>query len=327
MATVKAEGLSKTYVVHPQAPGLLGALRGLLPSKGREVEAVGGLTFTIERGSFVGFVGPNGAGKSTTLKMLTGILAPTAGALEVCGVVPHRDRVALASRIGVVFGQRTQLWWDLSPGEGFDLLGRIYRVPPVDFRSRREELVERLDLGPLLDVPVRKLSLGQKMRCELAAALLHAPELLLLDEPTIGLDVVVRDALHAFLRTLSAERGTTVLLTSHDLDDIERLCHRVMVIDRGRILHDGDLTSLRTRYGHRRRVELHLREVPDGPLPVPDAATVVEQQDRRVVIELDAERLAVPELLRRLLADHDVLDVTVQEARIEDTIKRMVGGD
>jgi ABC-2 type transport system ATP-binding protein len=323
LVIVRTVGLRKQFVLHDQAPGLLGAVRSLFSTRSRTVDAVLDATFAIEPGEFVGYVGPNGAGKSTTLKMLTGILLPSGGQVEVCGVVPHRERMQLAASIGVVFGQRTQLWWDLPAGEGFSLLARIYRIGPADFARRLGELTERLGLADLLPVQVRKLSLGQKMRCELAASLLHAPRLLLLDEPTIGLDVVVKDELHKFLRELNRERGTTVLLTSHDLDDIERLCRRVIVIDRGRVLHDGDLASLRTRYGHHRKVVLQLRDPLDGPLPLPDGARVVEQQGRRLVLDVDVDRGSVPELLRTLLAAHDVVDLSVHEAGIEDVVKRM----
>jgi ABC-2 type transport system ATP-binding protein len=320
MAVLRAVALRREFRVLDHRPGLVGALRSLLSTSGRTVEAVAGLDLAVEAGAFVGLVGPNGAGKSTTLKLLTGILVPTSGEVEVCGCVPHRERTSLARRIGVVFGQRTALWWDLPASEGFALLRRIYGVDAATFARRRDELCDRLGLGPLLDVPVRKLSLGQKMRCELAAALLHGPEVLFLDEPTIGLDVVVKEELHAFLRALNADHGTTVVLTSHDLDDIERLCRRVVVVDQGRVLHDGDLGSLHARYGLRRQLVLHLREVP-GRVEVPDGAEVVEASGARVVVAFDG--IAAPQLVAALLGSLDVADLSIQEPRIEDVIKRM----
>ncbi|MBG0830015.1 ATP-binding cassette domain-containing protein [Planomonospora sp. ID67723] len=211
----------------------------------RTVHAVRELSFTVGAGEFVGYLGPNGAGKSTTIKMLTGILAPTSGRLEVAGLDPTHRRTALARRIGVVFGQRTTLWWDLPLRDSFELVRHLYKVDRDDFRSRLAELAELLDLGGFLHTPVRQLSLGQRMRGDITAALLHDPSVLILDEPTIGLDVVSKAAMREFLRRLNAERGTTVLLTTHDLGDIEKLCRRIMLIDRGRLGFDGTLDDLR----------------------------------------------------------------------------------
>ena len=300
---------------------------GLFSRAGRDVEAVSDVSFTIEPGEFVGYVGPNGAGKSTTLKMLTGILSPTSGQVRVCGLQPTRDRIQLARRIGVVFGQRTQLWWDLPAQEGFQLLRHIYGLEEHGFRKRLGLLVERLGIADLLGVPVRQLSLGQKMRCELVAALLHRPEVLFLDEPTIGLDVVVKEELHTFLRSLNRDGGTTVLLTSHDLDDIEQLCRRVMVIDRGRVLHDGDLGSLWTRYGHERRLVLQLRDAPEGgPLGLPAGTRVKERLGARLVLAFDSDRVRAPDLVRHVLSRYDVVDLEVREARIEDIVKNIYRG-
>ncbi|MBB5780196.1 ABC transporter ATP-binding protein [Nonomuraea jabiensis] len=208
------------------------------------VHAVSDLSFTVSAGEFVGYLGPNGAGKSTTIKMLCGILTPTSGRVRVAGLDPSRRRTSLARRIGVVFGQRTTLWWDLPLADSFELIRHLYRVDRVTFRSRLGELTETLDLGEFLRTPVRQLSLGQRMRGDLAAALLHAPDVLVLDEPTIGLDVVSKAGIREFLQRVNAERGTTVLLTTHDLGDIERLCRRVMVIDHGRLAFDGTLDDL-----------------------------------------------------------------------------------
>ena len=235
MALIEVEDLRRTFVVRRRT--------GRVRRVATEVHAVDGISFEVERGEMVGYSGPNGAGKSTTIKMLTGILVPTAGRLSVAGVDPSRIRVDLTRRIGVVFGQRTSLWWDLPLRDSFELLRRIYRVEPGRFRRNLDEFCELLALGELLDTPVRQLSLGQRMSGDIAAALLHDPEILYLDEPTIGLDVVSKSRLREFLRRINAERQVTLLLTTHDLQDIEQLCSRVMVIDHGSLVYDGSTRS------------------------------------------------------------------------------------
>ena len=223
MPQIEVRGLAKTFRVAERLPGLAGAFRGLFHRRMRDVHALGGVDFDIERGELVGYIGPNGAGKSTTIKILAGILNPTAGTCRVDGLTPWRDRRRHVARIGVVFGQRTQLWWDLPVIESFDLLRDIYRIPAAAYRDNRDRLIALMDLEPLLDVPVRQLSLGQRMRSDLAAALLHGPSLLFLDEPTIGLDAVSKLAIRDFVRELNREAQVTVLLTTHDMDDIEAL--------------------------------------------------------------------------------------------------------
>jgi ABC-2 type transport system ATP-binding protein len=232
MLQILVESLAKTYRVAERAPGLAGALRGLVRRRWREVHALVDVSFSLEAGELLAFIGPNGAGKSTTVKILSGILRPTSGRVEVGGLVPYEDRVRHVARIGVVFGQRSQLWWDLPVLDGFDLLADIYRVEPAHYRRRRDELVAMLRLEPLLDQPVRQLSLGQRMRAEFAAALLHDPAILFLDEPTIGLDAPSKLAVRAFVRRLNREQGVTVLLTTHDMHDVEALAERVIVIAR-----------------------------------------------------------------------------------------------
>lgn len=233
---IELDGVEKVFDVRKKT--------GFLRSERRQVRAVDSISFTVARGEMVGYIGPNGAGKSTTIKMLTGILTPSGGRLRVAGLDPSRERTRVARRIGVVFGQRTTLWWDLPLIDSYRLMHRMYRVPDARFRENLDRCVELLQLGALLDVPVRQLSLGQRMRGDIAAALLHDPEVLYLDEPTIGLDVVSKVRVREFLRDLNAERGTTVLLTTHDLTDIEQLCRRVMVIDHGRLMYDGALSGL-----------------------------------------------------------------------------------
>lgn len=255
MPQIVVDHLRKTYKVHERDPGVLGALRALVRPRYRTVDALCGVSFELERGELLGFIGPNGAGKSTTIKILAGILRPDGGRVEVDGRDPFADRERHVSRIGVVFGQRTQLWWDLPVNDGFALLRDIYRVDPVRFTRTRDELVALLHLERLLDQPVRQLSLGQRMRAEIAAALLHEPDILFLDEPTIGLDAPSKLAVRDFVLRANRARGTTVLLTTHDMHDIEALAQRVIVIGHGRVLADSPVEALRSQVIAARRLD------------------------------------------------------------------------
>ncbi|MFF3907324.1 ATP-binding cassette domain-containing protein [Streptomyces sp. NPDC001848] len=293
---------------------------GFLKSERRQVRAVDSISFTVARGEMVGYIGPNGAGKSTTIKMLTGILTPSGGRLRVAGIDPSRERSRLAQRIGVVFGQRTTLWWDLPLVDSYRLMHRMYRIPDARYRENLDRLVELLELGALLDVPVRQLSLGQRMRGDIAAALLHDPEVLYLDEPTIGLDVVSKAKVREFLREVNAERGTTVLLTTHDLQDIEQLCSRVMVIDHGRLMYDGPLTGLHEVGDSERTLVVDLeRELP--PVQAPPAR-VVRVEGPRQWLAFPASQSAAP-LVARIAAEYPLVDLSVREPDIEAVIAKM----
>ncbi|WP_141506329.1 ABC transporter ATP-binding protein [Paenibacillus luteus] len=255
MLAIDVKDLRKQFSVQKNREGLSGALKDLFKREYNEVTAVKDISFQIPQGEICGYIGENGAGKSTTIKMLTGILVPTSGELKVNGYVPFKDREKFVNGIGVVFGQRSQLWWDIGVIESFQLLRKVYRVSEADFRKRLNELVERLQLGELLNRPVRKLSLGQRMRCELVASLLHNPSILFLDEPTIGLDIVVKTEIRDFLLQMNKEQGTTILLTTHDLQDIEALCSRVIMLDDGRIIYDGGLDDLKNRWSKGREIQ------------------------------------------------------------------------
>jgi ABC-2 type transport system ATP-binding protein len=309
---IELDGVEKVFDVRRRV--------GLLRRERHEVRAVDGISFTVPRGEVVGYIGPNGAGKSTTIKMLTGILTPSAGRVRVDGIDPSRDRTRLARRIGVVFGQRTTLWWDLPLKDSYELVRRMYRVPDAVYARNLDACVELLELGPLLEVPVRQLSLGQRMRGDITAALLHDPEVLYLDEPTIGLDVVSKTRVREFLRDFNAERGTTVLLTTHDLTDIETLCRRVMVIDHGRVVHDGDLAGLHAvGRSERTLVADFARELPPVELP---GARCVRVEGPRQSFAFPAGESAAP-LVAALAAHHPLVDLSIREPAIEDVIARM----
>ncbi|GAA3842420.1 ATP-binding cassette domain-containing protein [Saccharothrix violaceirubra] len=288
----------------------------------RVVTAVADVSFDIAAGEAVGYVGPNGAGKSTTIKMLTGILVPTAGHVRVAGVDPSRDRRALARRIGVVFGQRSQLWWDLPLRDSFDLLRSVYRVPAADHARRLHECVDLLGLAAFLDTPVRQLSLGQRMRGEVTAALLHAPDLLVLDEPTIGLDLESKEKLREFLAELNTRRGTTLLLTTHDLDDIERLCPRLVVIDRGTVLVDGPLDRLRTEVAPERTLVVDLERPGPSVADLPGVVSVRAEGLRLRIAFRRAETTAAA-LIAAVAARVDVHDVAVAEPEIDDVVREL----
>nr|WP_260328277.1 ABC transporter ATP-binding protein [Streptomyces sp. Ag109_O5-1] len=311
---IEVDGVEKVFEVRKKT--------GFLKRERRQVRAVDELSFTVARGEMVGYIGPNGAGKSTTIKMLTGILTPSGGRLRVAGIDPSRERTKLAHRIGVVFGQRTTLWWDLPLIDSYRLMHRMYRIPDARYRENLDRLVELLSLDTLLDVPVRQLSLGQRMRGDIVAALLHDPDVLYLDEPTIGLDVISKSKVRDFLRELNEEHGTTVLLTTHDLQDIEQLCSRVMVIDHGRLMYDGPLAGLHEVGESERTLVVDLeRELP--PIDMGGAARVVKVEGPRQWLAFPASESAAP-LVARVAAEYPLVDLSVREPDIETVIAKML---
>jgi ABC-2 type transport system ATP-binding protein len=314
VAVIELENVSRTFTVSSRT--------GRRRSR-REVHAVDDISFTVERGEVVGYIGPNGAGKSTTIKMLTGILVPSGGSIRVAGVDPSRHRLKLAKRIGVVFGQRTTLWWDLPLKDSFAVLQKMYDVPRARHTENLATFVELLDLGDLLDVPVRQLSLGQRMRGDIAAALLHDPEIVYLDEPTIGLDIISKAKLREFLQQINAERRTTVILTTHDLDDIEALCSRVMVIDHGHKVYDGTLTGLRSSQTAPRTLVVDLA-ASMGPIAI-DGAEVVKVDGPRQWLSFPAGTSAAP-LVAQVAANYPLVDLSVAEPSIEEVIARIYAG-
>ncbi len=323
VSVIVVENLVKTFRVAERRAGVAGAMVGLVRRRYRTVRALDGVSFSLDEGELLGYIGPNGAGKSTTVKILSGILVPDSGKVEVLGNTPWKRRIETVAQIGVVFGQRTQLWWDLPVIESFELLRDIYRVPQSEYERNRDELVELLEIESLLDTPVRQLSLGQRMRCDLTAALLHSPRILYLDEPTIGLDAVSKLAVREFVRRLNRERRVTVILTTHDMDDIEALCRRVIVIHDGRIFLDGTLGELRTRVTRERRLIVDLA-CENGEVSDPDAE-VISREPRRVTLRFDPERVAPAELIARITARHEIRDLFVENPPIEEIIARLYG--
>jgi ABC-2 type transport system ATP-binding protein len=313
VALIELEDVEKTFVVKVK--------RGRLRRERRVVHAVDRVSFEIDGGELIGYVGPNGAGKSTTVKMLTGILVPSGGRVSVAGLDPSRQRIQLARRIGVVFGQRVQLWWDLPLRDSFELLRHIYRVPAERHRENVRQFVETLELAPFLETPVRQLSLGQRMRGELTAAMLHDPQILFLDEPTIGLDVVAKARVREFLSAANRERGVTVLLTTHDLADIERLCSRLLILDHGRVIYDGSIERLMERYGEERTLVVDLEE-PAPPLEL-DGARVVRVEGPRQWLRFRRGDTSAARLTAAVAERARLVDLAIEEPDIEDVVRKI----
>jgi len=324
VSAIELEGLRKVFRVRERTRGFGGALRGLFAPRTREVVAVDGVSFAIAPGERVAFVGPNGAGKSTTLKVLSGILRPSAGRVRVAGLEPGRDRGQLGYKIGAVFGQRSQLWVHLPAADSFDLLARIYELAPAEYRARRAELMKAFELGEIAEKPVRQLSLGERMRCELVASLLHRPEILFLDEPTIGLDVVAKATIRDLVRERSLSDGCTVLLTSHDTGDMERVCERVLVIHRGQLLLDRPVEALRRSFIPRKRIrvvseEAELAIALPGVVRLPSAPHKTE-------LEVDLRAIGVDRVVAAIVASGRVLDLSVEDPPMEEIVGAIYGG-
>ncbi|WP_420643026.1 ABC transporter ATP-binding protein [Candidatus Leptofilum sp.] len=321
MNIIEVTNLQKHFSVRKHFSGRFGSVRSFFSRESTRVRAVDGISFGVEPGELVGYLGPNGAGKSTTIKMLTGLLVPSGGDVVVNGRIPHQERQQYVARIGVVFGQRTTLWWDLPVIESLELLRHVYQIPTDLFRQNLAEFTEMLEMEPFLHTPVRSLSLGQRMRADIAAALLHNPDLLFLDEPTIGLDVVAKERIRQFIQHVNAERGTTVLLTTHDLADVQRLCQRVMIIDRGKLLFDGRLQSLQNQFGGKRELVVDFAQ--DYEAVAIEGATVINYHDSRATYQFRRGEISASELIGRISSQYRVQDLAVREPDIEGTIRRI----
>ncbi len=321
MALIEVKNLVKEYVVIKRKSGFKNFVLGMFYPQKIKVRAVDNIDFTIEQGEIVGYLGPNGAGKSTTIKMLTGILHPTSGTLKIDGLSPQQDRKAVVKKLGVVFGQRTQLYWELRLGESFELLKRIYQVDDKLFKQNLDNMCEVLGIRELLDIPVRQLSLGQRMKGDLAAAMLHSPSILFLDEPTIGLDVEAKHAIRKFIEEINRMFKVTVILTTHDLDDVEQLCSRLVVINHGKIIEDGPLDKLMEK------LALHRILVVDFASPYEDihypGAEVIKQNGHKAWIQFEKSRMTAAELIADLSKTYQIKDLSVQEPNIEDIIREV----
>lgn len=315
---IKVEGITKSFKVAKRSNGLLQAAKALVHREHTIVEALKDISFTIEPGEMVGYIGPNGAGKSTTIKIMSGILVPDGGTCNIMGFTPWKNRVEYVKNIGVVFGQRSQLWWDVPVIDSFELLKDIYKIPQPEYKSTFDLLVETLELKDIINAPVRQLSLGQRMRCEIAASLIHNPQILFLDEPTIGLDAVSKIAVRQFIKTINQEKGVTVVLTTHDMNDIEALANRVILIGKGSLLYDGNLEELRKRFGTQKTITADYRKNPN-PIDI-DGTSVITWSPEHVVLSIDTEQILSSEVITKLSSQVELLDVTIESQPIEDII-------
>ncbi len=325
MSVIDVKQLTKVFKIPKKEPGLGGAVKGLFHPQYQNKTAVNEISFQLNAGEIVGYIGVNGAGKSTTIKMLTGVLMPTSGSINVLGRDPHKQRVDNAHDIGVVFGQRTQLWWDLALIESLNLIAKIYNVHPVKYKLMLNQFTETLELDELLKIPVRNMSLGQKMRSELAAALIHEPRIVYLDEPTIGLDLIVKERIRDFIKAQCISKGMTVILTTHDLGDIEELCQRVIIIDDGRIIYDGPIETIKKRFGKFREITFETVEEVKR-LDLPNGAEMLSTDDHKVQIRFDRTISTASKVAGTVMNQIDVRDFSLSEPELSDIVKQIYNG-
>lgn len=333
---IEVKHVSKEFVSPKKYPGLKGAIKGLFSNEKVVKKAVDDISFTIQDGEIVGYIGSNGAGKSTTIKMMTGIMMPTSGECLVNGVNPSKQRKQNAQEIGVVFGQRTQLWWDLPLSESFTILKEIYNVSDEDYAQRMEFLNNVLELNEFFDRPVRTLSLGQRMRADLGAALLHNPKVLYLDEPTIGLDIVVKDNIRAAIKEINEKYQTTVILTTHDIDDIEELCSRIIIIDEGKKIYDGSLTELKDTYGMMRTVSMEVKRhkdiagldlVKELDVSAEECEVTFDEERKVLSVRFNKHKIQVPQILNVVMERTEVSDIQIQETPLAEIVKAIYNHD
>ncbi len=316
------KNLNKTFKVYERKSGPLSAVRALIKPEHRIINALKDVNFDIQKGEIVGYIGPNGAGKSTTVKILSGILVPDSGEVTIGGLVPWKNRKKHVSRIGVVFGQRTQLWWDVPVADSYELLKDIYKIPRADYKKTLDEIIERLDIGDFLKTPVRQLSLGQRMRCEIAASLLHSPEILFLDEPTIGLDAVSKLAVRKFIKQLNRDKETTVILTTHDTGDIEALADRILLIGKGSILYNGNLDQLKARYAGDRKMKISFMEE-CSEIPKIKGITSFENKGATAIVRFNPDVIPTSAVISEISSRYPVKDLEIEPIEAEEMIARL----
>ena len=322
---IEVNDLTKVFKKPIRGNGLSGMVKTLFSRKYDEIRAVDGITFTVPDGEIVGYIGANGAGKSTTIKMMCGILTPTSGTVFIDGVEPYRKRRQVAQHIGVVFGQKTQLWWDIPLVESFKVLKEIYQIPDADYKERMGFLGEVLDITRFLSQPVRTLSLGERMRADLAASMLHNPRILFLDEPTIGMDVLVKEKIRLAIHALNKTYGTAVVLTTHDMTDIENLCSRIILLEKGSILYDGPLKSLKTRFGNIKTLTLTVpAEIRAETAPVLSPEVAVSEEDSRLILRFDADRIPLEQVVQYAFRDLKAMDMKIAEISIGNVVKTIL---
>lgn len=321
MNAIRVEGLTKSFAVKRKEHGLSGSIRSLFKPHYTEKIAVRGIDLTVEQGEMLAFLGPNGAGKSTTIKMLTGILHPSGGAAQVLGFCPWKERSRLAYHIGSVFGQKSQLWYHLPPIDSFELMSRIYELKRSDYYSRRDDLVKRFELEPYLHTPVRKLSLGERMRCEIAAAMLHRPKIIFLDEPTIGLDVIVKQKIRELILEMNREEGTTIFLTSHDAGDVEQLCKRAIVINHGEVILDDGVERMKRELLTMKTIQLQLLE-PGASFSYP-GVTVLHQEGLTLKLSVETTAISIEHVLAHIVSEYRVIDVTIEDPPMDQIISHI----
>ncbi len=325
MSFIEVKNISKEFKVNKRSAGIPGMIANMFVPKYEIKKAVNDLSFTIEKGEMVGFIGPNGAGKSSTIKMLSGILCPDKGSISVAGYIPYKQRKAYVGNIGVVFGQKSQLQWDLPVIDSFELLRAIYHIPEEKYKKNLERFTEMLDMKGFINQPVRQLSLGQRMRSDIVASLLHSPEIVFFDEPTIGVDIIGKETIRSFIKELNEQDKVTMIFTTHDMQDIEQTCKRIIIIDKGSLMYDGSLQEIRSKYGTTRRL---IAEFNEETSVAPIKNVIIEDlKDRKVSFTFDNNVVDVNKLMHEVLEKYSVHDVTVAEPEIESIIQKMYNGE
>lgn len=325
MSFIEVKNVSKEFKVNKRSAGIPGMIANMFSPKYEIKKAVNNLSFTIEKGEMVGFIGPNGAGKSSTIKMLSGILCPDKGSISVGGFIPYKQRKAYVGNIGVVFGQKSQLQWDLPVIDSFELLRAIYRIPEEKYKRNLDRFTEMLDMKSFINQPVRQLSLGQRMRADIVASLLHSPEIVFFDEPTIGVDIIGKETIRSFIKELNEQDKVTMIFTTHDMQDIEQTCKRIIIIDKGSLMYDGSLQEIRSRYGTSRRLIAEFNEATEVD-PIKNVI-IEDMKDRKVSFTFDNNVVDVNKLMHEVLEKYSVHDVTVAEPEIESIIQKMYMGE